>query len=161
MKTEYVDNLHELKNIFQSNNIIKLYQKHIEFFKLIKLTLQKELKEFSFCSSVVENGMDYSYFHFSNERLKKLGLKFVFVYDYQSLDYQIWLSGVNRSVQKRYTSLFLTKDVEFQLTSNPMLTDYILKCPIELTYNADEQLVSSIIKHVIKFTSLIDKYVNT
>ncbi|HQF36274.1 MAG TPA: hypothetical protein PLL26_01360 [Candidatus Dojkabacteria bacterium] len=145
MKNEYINAVIELKKIIQSTNLLYNYRLHISFLKIIKDRMEKNLKEHTFSGMVVENGMDYSYFHFSSKQLKLKGLKFVFVFDYNSLDYQIWLSGMNRKIQEKYTAIFKEKKVRLTLTSNPLKTDYILKQVIDLKYTEDEKVLSNIL----------------
>lgn len=92
----------EYKNIIQSTNLKKGYQEFIKFFRYLRAYLAKELKDYNFTSNIVENNMDYSYFQFTNQKLKAKGLKIVVAFDHQKFIYEVWLSGINRKVQTAY-----------------------------------------------------------
>ena len=77
INTNYIE---EYKKIIQTTNLQKGYQEIIKFFRYLRNYLQKEMNDFYFTGNIVENNMDYSYFQFTNENLKKKGLKIVFVF---------------------------------------------------------------------------------
>ncbi len=74
---EYIN---EYKKIMKTTNIQKGYQELIKFFRYLKIYLEKELKEYTFAGNIVENSMDYSYFQFTNKKLKSNGLKIVIAF---------------------------------------------------------------------------------
>ena len=72
INTNYIE---EYKKIIQTTNLQKGYQEIIKFFRYLRNYLQKEMNDFYFTGNIVENNMDYSYFQFTNENLKKKRIK--------------------------------------------------------------------------------------
>ncbi len=89
--------------------------------------------------------MDYSYFQFTNDKLKKNKLKIVFVFIHKEFKFQIWLSGINRNIQNIY------KNTKYNLSINPNKTDYILSKDLNLNYNDLKQSLIYLKKDVYSF----------
>lgn len=149
INTNYIE---EYKNIIQTTNLQRDYQELIKFFKYLRNYLQKEMTDLNFTANIVENNMDYSYFQFTNENLKKKGLKIVFVFVHKEFKYQIWLSGVNRQEQVKYFNMY-EKNTRFKLTPNPIKTDYILSKDVETEFNYDdlEKLLNNLKREIYIF----------
>lgn len=154
INTNYIE---EYKKIIQTTNLQKGYQESIKFFRYLKNYLQKEMNNFKFTANIVENNMDYSYFQFTNEKLKKKGLKIVFVFVHKEFKYQIWLSGVNRQTQVKYSDMY-EKNNKYTISPNPDKTDYIISrdIDIELNYDNLEDLLDNFKKKVYMFINDID-----
>lgn len=72
-----VDLLSEYKELLQTANLREGYQEFIKLFRYIRVALEKSMPEYKFQGNIIENGMDYSYFLFTNKNLKEKGLKIV------------------------------------------------------------------------------------
>lgn len=130
--------INDYKEILEKTNLQRGYQEFIKFFRYLRTYLEKEMSEYIFANNIVENNMDYSYFQFTNEKLKSDGLKIVVTFVHKDFKYEVWLSGSNRKIQCKYYDIFKTKKQIYMLTNNPNKTDYILKTNIMDTYNYDE-----------------------
>jgi len=108
----------------------------VKSFRQLRTFLQKELPAYAFTGNIVENNMDYAYFQFTNEDLQSKGLKIVIVFVHSEFAYQIWLSGVNRKIQREYYEKLNNKSHPYTLTKNPERTDYILKATLIGDWNA-------------------------
>lgn len=153
---EYID---EYKRLIQTTNLQKGYQEFIRFFRNLRTYLQKEMPEYTFTGNIVENNMDYSYFQFTNEILKSKGLKIVIAFVHADFDYQIWLSGLNREIQRKcYKGLQGAKH-PYILTSNPTKTDYILQAQLvdECNYDDIEGLLKTIKENVLEFINEVER----
>lgn len=126
----------EYKRLLQTTNLQKGYQEFVKSFRQLRTFLQKELPAYAFTGNIVENNMDYAYFQFTNEDLQSKGLKIVIVFVHSEFAYQIWLSGVNRKIQREYYEKLNNKSHPYTLTKNPERTDYILKATLIGDWNA-------------------------
>ncbi len=63
------------KKLIQTTELERSYQEFLRLFRFLRVELEKELPDYRFQGNIVENGMDYSYFQFTNDTLKKKGLK--------------------------------------------------------------------------------------
>ena len=140
-----INYIEEYKNIMKNTNLQKGYQEIIKLFRYLKVYFEKEMPEFKFTSNIVENNMDYSYFQFTNDKLKKNKLKIVFVFIHKEFKFQIWLSGINRNIQNIY------KNTKYNLSINPNKTDYILSKDLNLNYNDLKQSLIYLKKEVYSF----------
>jgi len=137
----------------------KGYQEFIKFFRALRTYLQKELPDYTFTGNIVENNMDYSYFQFANEYLKSRGLKIVIAFVHEEFMYQVWLSGLNREIQRNYFEQLAEKSHPYDLTDNPSKTDYILKTDLIDDCNYDDVvgLMKTFKESVVKFIHNVER----
>lgn len=100
-------------------------------FRYLRRELEKQMPEYTFQAGIVENAMDYAYFQFSNEDLKKAGLKIAVVFLHGEFQLEVWLSGVNRNAQCEWAQKLSNPLPPAQLTHDPKHTDYILRIRVE------------------------------
>lgn len=92
----------------------------------------------SFSSRAILRKMPWiipTFFQFTSQALKSRGLKIAVVFLHRQFRLEVWLSGVNRSSQKRWFPLLATKDCPFLRTENPERSDYILRTPLPEDWN--------------------------
>ena len=141
--------LSEYKELLQTTNLRKGYQEFIKLFRYIRVSLEKNMPEYKFQVNIVENGMDYSYFLFTNESLKEKGLKLAIVFVHSNFQFEVWLSGYNRNYQLKYYDLLKGKNIPFQLTDNPARKDYILRVVLEENVDiSDADLLTERIQNI-------------
>lgn len=155
INSEYID---EYKKLIQTTNLQQGYQEFVKFFRYLRTFLQKELPEYTFTNNIVENNMDYSYFQFTSEGLKSRGLKIVIAFVHAEFTYQIWLSGMNREVQRDHYEFIKENGNPYTLTENPNKTDYILRAQLvdECNYNEIEELLLAIKTNTLEFIKNIE-----
>jgi len=122
--------LETYKTLIQTTELQKGYQEFIKLFRFLRIELEKEFSEYAFSGNIVENAMDYSYFQFTNEHLKKQGLKVVVVFVHVDFCFEVWISGLNRKIQRQYYNELKDIPVPFILNDTPSKVDYILKLPL-------------------------------
>jgi len=151
--------INEYKRLLQTTNLKKGYQEFVQFFRSLRTFLQKELPEYTFTGNIVENNMDYSYFQFTNEGLKSKGLKIVVAFVHGDFDYQIWLSGLNRQIQRKHYEDLKDKRHPYTLTDNPNKTDYILKMQLidGCNYNNPEETLKTIKGNAVEFVCEVER----
>lgn len=147
------DYINEYKKLIQTTNLQKGYQEFIRFFRNLRTYLQKEMPEYAFTGNIVENNMDYSYFQFTNDLLKSKGLKIVIAFVHVDFVYEIWLSGLNREIQRKHYEVLHGTNHSYTLTDNPAKTDYIQKTQLanDCNYNDIEELFHTIKENALKF----------
>lgn len=106
------------------------------------------MPDFKFTGNIVENNMDYSYFQFTNNQLKEKGLKIVFTFVHKTFTYEIWLSGINRKTQEHYAKIYKDKLDNYDISSNPNRTDYIIRKTTNIDYNNIDKSLENIKKEV-------------
>ena len=118
----------EFKKLIQTTRLKQGYQKIQKLLRNLRNDLVKEMMGYRFQAGVVENNMEYAYFQMQDELMKRYNLKTVVIFDYQRFSFEVWISGVNRHVQKAYQQYLQTIANEtWQLTNDPLHQDYILR----------------------------------
>lgn len=84
--------LEEYQNLIQNTNLQKGYQEFIRLFRWLRINLQNRFSSFRFQGNIVENNMEYSYFQFSDDTLKQMGLKIVVVFVHSDFRFEVWIS---------------------------------------------------------------------
>lgn len=154
-----VDLLSEYKELLQTTNLRECYQEFIKLFRYIRVSLEKSMPEYKFQGNIVENGMDYSYFLFTNKNLKEKGLKMAVVFVHSNFQFEVWLSGYNRNHQLKYYDLLKGKNIPFELTDNPTRKDYILRVTLEGYVDLSD--VSFLIKEIKSISNKLLMFVET
>lgn len=140
------------ENIQKNTDLQKGYQEFLRLFRFIKNQLENDLSSFSFSGNIVENGMDYSYFQFSDSLLKSKGLKIVVAFVHKRFTFEVWLSGYNRKYQIKFYEILKTKKLDFELNHQPSKIDYIMKSDINQSIDlSNGQAVVDAIKDAIDY----------
>lgn len=149
--------INEYKKIVQTTDIQLGYKELINSIKHLKSYLQKEMKNFIFSKNIVENNLEYTYFHFTNKELKSHGLKLVLVFTHKEFKFEIFLSGVNRQKQINFFNDIKDKKIKYILSNNPSKTDYVLKYEINNNFNYEtiEEISIDIYSDIQEFTKYI------
>ena len=93
------------KEQLEKGEIQKAYTGLIKYVMKLRAVFANKLSDkFSF-GNILQGYMDYTYFYFSNEQLKKKKLKFGLVLNHQEMRFEIWLLGNTISVQRIYWEL--------------------------------------------------------
>jgi len=119
--------IYDYRRLIQTTDLQKDYKEFLRFFRFLRIALSEKMKGFKFSGNIVENGMDYSYFQFSNTQFQKMGLKFVLAFVHKQFVGEIWLSGMNRKIQGKYHSLLQDNKYGYELSKDPYRVDYIIK----------------------------------
>ncbi|RHO56120.1 hypothetical protein DW094_05715 [Ruminococcaceae bacterium AM07-15] len=123
--------LETYRTLLQTTDLQRAYQEFIRLFRFLRSELERQLPDFRFQSGIAENAMDYAYFSFTNPDLKEKGLKLVVAFVHQNFQLEVWLSGVNRTVQGRWAEHWSTCLLPIELTKDPDHTDFIVRWPVE------------------------------
>jgi len=92
----------------KKGHIQKAYLGIMKFMSLLNRTLKNQYLEFS-TGALYYGFMDMTYFAFTPKDLKENKLKIAIVYLHQEGRFEVWLSGVNRTIQDKYISLLQNK----------------------------------------------------
>lgn len=94
------------RELLTQKDIQVAYTELIKYVQRLKTTLSRNLShEYSF-GNVFQGYMDYTYFYFSNEYLRKKKLKFGLVLNHRDMKFEVWLLGQTKSIQAKYWQLF-------------------------------------------------------
>ena len=115
------------RELLQTTALIDGYQEFIKLFRSIRSELKNSMPEYQFQGSITENGMDYTYFSFTDQTLKEKGIKIVVVFLHKEFRFEVWASGFNRKSQLQYHERLKNQALPFDLADDPLREDYILR----------------------------------
>lgn len=145
--------INDYKILIQTTDLQKDYQEFIKFFRGLRTFLAGSMTDYKFTGNIVENGMDYSYFQFTDDELQSKGLKIVISFVHKEFVYEMWLSGMNRKIQCKYHSLLSNEKCKYELSKDPNKVDYIIKDKLvdDINYEKYDRLVQDIQTNIDKF----------
>ncbi len=86
--------------------IPKAYRSLLSYAKELKTYLEKNYPAYTFSSGIYQGQMDLTYFTCTPPELSKRKLKIALAFMHESIQWEIWLVGVNQKVQRTYSELF-------------------------------------------------------
>jgi len=95
----------EFKELLATGTIQKAYQELVSYMMGLKNTLSQKYSESFSTGSLYQGYMDMSYFAFTPEILRALGLKIAIVFVYEPFRFEVWLAANNKKIQKKYWNL--------------------------------------------------------
>lgn len=145
--------LREYETLLQTTPLQRDYQEFLKFFRLLRADLERALPACSFSGGVLENGMDYAYFQFTCDALRKQGLKLVVAYVHAACSLEVWLSGVNRKTQAEVFARLQKTGTDYEQTPDPNRFDYILKAKLlpARGFSGGDELFDEIRGNVLRF----------
>ena len=105
---ELNDSVNFYKEQLKKGEIQKAYVSLIKYVTKLSSVLSKSLSgEYDF-GNLFQGYMDYTYFYYSNNFLKKRKLKFGLVLNHTKMQFEIWLLGQTKDIQEKYWQFFKT-----------------------------------------------------
>lgn len=153
----------EYKQQMQLGVIPTAYRGIMEYMLGLKAYLQAEYPEYNVSGSIYFGYMDMSYFSFFSDSLQQRKLKTGIVFIHESCQFEAWLFGVNKQVQKQYWQII--KDSgwnQYLLVPTTHGEDAILKHV--LTENPDfddlDAVTEQIENGVLKFIQDVEEFMS-
>lgn len=103
--SDFSEEVESYKEVLKAYNVQEIYKEIILYMRFLRQDFQKENESFRI-GGLYEGLMDMTYFSIATDMLlqKKLKLALVFVHGKGSLE--MWISGQNREVMKKYRTYF-------------------------------------------------------
>lgn len=107
-------NLNDIVAVYQEElrkgDILVAYNELVKFVMNTRTGLVKTLgHEYSF-ANILHGYMDYTYFYYTNDFLKRKKLKFGLVLNHLDMRFEVWLLGNTIPIQKEYWNLLKSTD---------------------------------------------------
>ena len=141
--------------------IKKAYKGLMEYFASLRLYLKNKYPDHFISSSIQTGYMDYTYFYFFPKSLKDRQLKIVIIFIHDNFTFEVWLSGYNKNIQKKYWELFTKKQWgKYHIAPTTKGIDYIIRHPSidHPDFSNLDALTRQIEKGVVNFTRDIEKF---
>lgn len=150
----------EYKKQMKDGIIPKAYRIILEYIMQLKSQLIKKYPKYMI-GNVYQGYMDMTYIPVFTEKLKEKGLKIAIVFLHNTCHFELWLSGNNRQIQKRYSDLVVkTKWVKYRI--NPQNADSIIEYPLEYKpdFDATEEMTEKIAIATMQFIKEVESFIS-
>jgi len=125
------ESMDEYRKQLGKGYIQKAYRGLMEYISGLRLHLKNKYPDYIVSGSVQYGFMDYSYFYFFPESIKRRNLKIVILFVHDTFTFEAWLSGYNKIVQAKYWKLFKEGNWnKYSLAPSAKGFDYILNCTL-------------------------------
>lgn len=94
------------KEQLDKGDIQEAYVGLVKYVTRLRTTLSKNLSEHYSFGNLFQGYMDYTYFYYSNDFLKKRKLKMGLVLNHTKMRFEIWLLGQTIPIQEKYWEYF-------------------------------------------------------
>ena len=151
----------EYKKLLQKGNLQKAYKGLMDFLKGFKLHLKNSYDDYFVSSSLQEGSMDFSYFFFFPNTLKKKKLKVAVLFTHETFSFEAWLAGYNKKVQQLYIEKLSQKKNKKYKVSSPNDQYSIIEHTLiaETDFSDMKKLTINLEKKLIQFIKDIEKIV--
>lgn len=92
----------EYRHQLEQGDVQKAYHYLMRFISHLKTRFSKNSNKRFTCGYVSPGNMDFTYFPFFNQFLRKRKLRFGIVLNHKELRFELWLLGQNASIQNAY-----------------------------------------------------------
>ncbi len=91
----------------EKGTIVDAYRRIMKFMRDLQAHFMKTYPNINVSTNLYQGYMDMTYFSVAHPILKDRRLKIAIVFIHETTSFEVWLSGVNRKVQKDYWKKFL------------------------------------------------------
>lgn len=107
------------KHQLEIGDIQKAYIGLVKYVTKLGTTLSKNLSESYSFGNLFQGYMDYTYFYYSNDFLKKRKLKMGLVLNHSKMQFEVWLLGQTIPIQEKYWEYFKSTKWNKDRTTKP------------------------------------------
>ena len=93
------------KNLISQGELPKAYKGIMKYMRELRVHFHHTYPELTVAGSIYPGNMDYTFFSLSTPILKKEKLKVLILFTHASFEFDAWLAGQNKSIQKKYWDL--------------------------------------------------------
>jgi len=118
--------MNEFKIQLERGRIQEGYRELMECIMDLRVHLKNKYPDHFVSGNVYQGYMDMTYFAFTPESLKRLGLKIAIVFVYETFRFEVWLGGQNRRLGGKYWKLLKERKWDkYEVPNSPEGLDYI------------------------------------
>jgi hypothetical protein len=160
--TAFQESVAEYKSQLAKGVIQQAYRGLMDYFWSLKTFFEKEHSEYG-PGGVYYGFMDMTYFPLFPKTLKQRKLKIAVVFVHETFRFEVWLAGVNKTIQKKYWNLIKVNGLnKYTLPATTKGADSIVEHV--LVENPDfgdlDTLTSQIEKGTLRFIKDIDGFLS-
>ena len=110
--------LYEFGKLIEETDLQEAYRELIKYIKELRIYFKENHPEFEVSGNLYQGYMDLTFFSFTTTLVNQRQLKYMVVFRYEKMRFEVWLSGRNRAVMSDYHGKFSKYDLK-----NYSLTD--------------------------------------
>ena len=151
------DYINELHKQLGKGKIQRGYRAILEYMLFLQSYLKKQYKDYSFPGTFYHGYMDMSYFAFIPSSFIGKGLKIAIVFNFEAFRFEIWLSGYNKEIQKKYWEYYKEKKAgRFYIPDTIKGYDSIVEDHIDIQNFDKEETTKELVKRIETFVKIIE-----
>jgi len=157
-------NVNEYKKQLDKGMIQKAYKGILEYLMALRTHFEKQHPEFLVPGGLYTGYMDMSYFSIISPVMKERKLKIAVVFIHETCRFEVWLAGVNKSVQTEYWNMI--KDCawnKYPLVATTQGADAIIEHVLvdQPDFEDMDNLTKTIEQETLKFITDLDDFLTT
>ena len=122
--------MQEFQGQLRSGAIQRAYRALLSYMMELRIHFKNKYPDSS-VSALYQGYMDMTYFAVSPPSLKQRGLKIAIVFNYEAFRFEAWLSGRNRSVNRKYWETFKDRKwPAYRVVTPAKGVDSIVECDL-------------------------------
>ena len=156
------ENMNELQGQLRIGAIQKAYKALLDYMMDLRTCFKSRYPSYSI-SGLYQGYMDMTYFAIIPPSLKHCGLKIAIVFNYEAFRFEVWLSGTNRQVQRKYWELFRdSRWTKYRVVTPAKGVDSIIEFNLAENFNFGnlDGLTASIEENTVEFIDNIEKFIS-
>jgi hypothetical protein len=156
--SEYVA---EYKAQLAIGDIQVAYEHLVKFVMTVKAHSEKVFPpQYSF-GNVSPGYMDFTYFPFFNDYLRKSKLRFGIVLNHRQMRFELWLMGQNAEVQKQYWALLKATKWNANQPTMPKYSVLVIGLVEEPNFDEPDSLTAQITNSAIRFAEEVESHMKS
>ncbi len=158
--TSFQECINEYKKQLKKGAVQVAYRGLMEYIMGLRTHFSKKFPEYDVPGNIYYGYMDMTYFSIIPKSIKERKLKIAIVFLHEAFRFEVWLSGVNRQVQKRYWEMIKKSGWnKYRLVNQEKGVDSIIEHVLidDPDFNDLTALTTKIEKGVLKFTKEIEE----
>jgi len=161
--TTFQESMTEYKKQLAKGTIQQAYRGLMDYFWSLKSFFENKYPDYYVSGGIYYGFMDMTYFSFFPKTLRPRKLKIAIVFVHESFRFEVWLAGVNKSVQAEYWKLIKDSNWnKYRLPATPEGADSIVEHV--LAENPDFSDLDALTKQIetgtLMFTKAIEGFLS-
>ena len=149
------------KEQLKKGDIQEAYVGLVKYITRLGTTLSKNLSENYSFGSLFQGYMDYSYFYYTNDFLKKRKLKMGLVLNHSKMQFEVWLLGQTIPIQEKYWEYFKSTKWNKNRTTRPQYSILEAELIVNPNFNDLDKLSKQIQEKLMLATNEIMQDIKT
>ncbi len=105
------ESLYEYGRLLKETNLRKSYKSLIDYIIDLQKHFKEKYIEFEVQKNLYQGYLDLTFFTLTTTQVKQRDLKYVIAFIHEKMQFEVWLSGKNRTIMSKYHDKFSNQDL--------------------------------------------------